>query len=98
MPELRENEQKTLLALQKLKGRAPVNQIVENTGLGQGDYIGIFGNPFDEISIKISISPNFEQGGVHVYYQSHDGSMILLGDDLYLLEPESEGEPNENNK
>ena len=33
MAELRENEQKTLLALQKLKGRAPVNQIVKASGL-----------------------------------------------------------------
>ena len=33
MPELRENEQKTLLALQKLKGRAPVEQIVQTAGL-----------------------------------------------------------------
>jgi phenylalanyl-tRNA synthetase alpha chain len=33
MLELRENEQKTLLALQKLKGRAPVEQIVEVSGL-----------------------------------------------------------------
>ena len=33
MPELRENEQKTLLALEKLKGRAPVNQIVQISGL-----------------------------------------------------------------
>ena len=33
MPELRENEQKTLLALEKLKGRAPVNQILQISGL-----------------------------------------------------------------
>ena len=33
MPDLRENEQKTLLALEKLKGRAPVNQIVQISGL-----------------------------------------------------------------
>jgi phenylalanyl-tRNA synthetase alpha chain len=33
MPELRENEQKTLLALEKLKGRAPVDQIVKISGL-----------------------------------------------------------------
>ncbi len=33
MPELRENEQKTLLALEKLKGRAPVEQIVKTAGL-----------------------------------------------------------------
>ena len=33
MPELRENEQKTLLALEKLKGRAPVDQIMETSGL-----------------------------------------------------------------
>ncbi len=33
MLELRENEQKTLLALEKLKGRAPVNQIVQISGL-----------------------------------------------------------------
>ncbi|MGD9130402.1 MAG: phenylalanine--tRNA ligase subunit alpha [Candidatus Bathyarchaeota archaeon] len=33
MPELRENEQKTLLALQKLRGRAPVDQIIETSGL-----------------------------------------------------------------
>ncbi len=33
MPELRENEHKTLLALEKLKGRAPVNQIVQISGL-----------------------------------------------------------------
>jgi len=33
VPELRENEQKTLLALEKLKGRAPVNQIVQISGL-----------------------------------------------------------------
>lgn len=33
MPELRENEQKTLLALQKLKGKAPVEQIVDVSGL-----------------------------------------------------------------
>lgn len=33
MPELRENEQKTLLALQKLKGKAPVDQIIETSGL-----------------------------------------------------------------
>ena len=33
MPELRENEQKTLLALQKLKGRAQVEQIVKTAGL-----------------------------------------------------------------
>jgi len=31
--ELRENEQKTLLALQKLGGKAPVDQIVETSGL-----------------------------------------------------------------
>jgi phenylalanyl-tRNA synthetase alpha chain len=31
--ELRENEQKTLLALEKLKGRAPVNQVVQISGL-----------------------------------------------------------------
>ncbi|HDQ06242.1 MAG TPA: phenylalanine--tRNA ligase subunit alpha [Candidatus Bathyarchaeota archaeon] len=33
VPELRENEQKTLLALQKLKGKAPVDQIIETSGL-----------------------------------------------------------------
>ncbi len=33
MAELRENEQKTLLALEKLKGRAPVDQIVQISGL-----------------------------------------------------------------
>jgi phenylalanyl-tRNA synthetase alpha chain len=33
VPELRENEQKTLLALEKLKGRAPVEQIVQAAGL-----------------------------------------------------------------
>jgi len=33
VPELRENEQKTLLALEKLKGRAPVNQIIRISGL-----------------------------------------------------------------
>jgi len=33
VPELRENEQKTLLALEKLKGRAPVNQIIQISGL-----------------------------------------------------------------
>ena len=33
MPELRENEQKTLLALEKLKGKAPVDQIIETSGL-----------------------------------------------------------------
>jgi phenylalanyl-tRNA synthetase alpha chain len=31
--ELRENEQKTLLALEKLKGKAPIDQIVEISGL-----------------------------------------------------------------
>ena len=33
MPELRENEQKTLLALEKLKGKAPVDQIIKTSGL-----------------------------------------------------------------
>lgn len=33
MPELRENEQKTLLALEKLEGKAPVEQIVKVSGL-----------------------------------------------------------------
>jgi phenylalanyl-tRNA synthetase alpha chain len=33
MAELRENEQKTLLALQKLNGKAEVSQIIENSGL-----------------------------------------------------------------
>jgi phenylalanyl-tRNA synthetase alpha chain len=33
VPELRENEQKTLLALEKLKGKAPVDQIVKHSGL-----------------------------------------------------------------
>ena len=33
MPELRENEQKTLLVLEKLKGKAPVDQIVKLSGL-----------------------------------------------------------------
>ena len=33
MAELRENEQKTLLALEKLKGRAPVDRIVQISGL-----------------------------------------------------------------
>ncbi len=33
MPELRENEQKTLLALQQLKGKAPVEDIVNESGL-----------------------------------------------------------------
>jgi phenylalanyl-tRNA synthetase alpha chain len=33
MPELRENEKKTLLALEKLKGKAPVTQIVKVSGL-----------------------------------------------------------------
>ena len=33
MVELRENEQKTLLALQKLNGKAEVSQIIENSGL-----------------------------------------------------------------
>ena len=33
MPELRENEQKTLLTLEKLKGKAPVDQIVKRSGL-----------------------------------------------------------------
>ena len=33
MPELRENEQKTLLALEQLKGKAPVEQIVQVSGL-----------------------------------------------------------------
>ena len=33
VPELRENEQKTLLALEKLKGRAPVERIVNAAGL-----------------------------------------------------------------
>jgi phenylalanyl-tRNA synthetase alpha chain len=33
VPELRENEQKTLLALEKLKGKAPVQEIVKETGL-----------------------------------------------------------------
>ena len=33
VPELRENEQKTLLALEKLKGRAPVEKIGEVSGL-----------------------------------------------------------------
>jgi phenylalanyl-tRNA synthetase alpha chain len=33
VPELRENEQKTLLALEKLKGKAPVDQIIETSRL-----------------------------------------------------------------
>jgi phenylalanyl-tRNA synthetase alpha chain len=33
VPELRENEQKTLLALEKLKGKTPVEQIVKVSGL-----------------------------------------------------------------
>ena len=33
LPELRENEQKTLLALEKLKGKAPVEEIVKESGL-----------------------------------------------------------------
>ncbi|TRO45534.1 phenylalanine--tRNA ligase subunit alpha [Candidatus Bathyarchaeota archaeon] len=33
MPDLRENEQKTLLALEKLNGKAIVNNIVKNSGL-----------------------------------------------------------------
>jgi len=33
VPELRENEQKTLLALEKLKGKAPIDQIVKTSGL-----------------------------------------------------------------
>ena len=33
MAELRENEQKTLLALETLKGRGPVDQIVKVSGL-----------------------------------------------------------------
>jgi len=33
VPELRENEQKTLLVLEKLKGRAPVGKIIEISGL-----------------------------------------------------------------
>ena len=33
MPELRENEQKTLLALENLKGKAPVDQIIKTSGL-----------------------------------------------------------------
>jgi phenylalanyl-tRNA synthetase alpha chain len=33
VPELRENEQKTLLALEKLEGKAPVDQIVQQSGL-----------------------------------------------------------------
>ena len=33
LPELRENEQKTLLALEKLKGKALVEHIVEVSGL-----------------------------------------------------------------
>jgi phenylalanyl-tRNA synthetase alpha chain len=33
VPELRENEQKTLLALEKLKGKAPVDQIIKTSGL-----------------------------------------------------------------
>jgi len=33
VPELRENEQKTLLALEQLKGKAPVDQIVKRSGL-----------------------------------------------------------------
>jgi phenylalanyl-tRNA synthetase alpha chain len=33
VPELRENEQKTLLTLEKLRGRAPVDQIVKTSGL-----------------------------------------------------------------
>jgi len=33
VPELRENEHKTLLALEKLKGRAPVDQVVKISGL-----------------------------------------------------------------
>jgi phenylalanyl-tRNA synthetase alpha chain len=33
VPELRENEQKTLLALEKLKGKAPVSQIIKTSGL-----------------------------------------------------------------
>jgi phenylalanyl-tRNA synthetase alpha chain len=33
VPDLRENEQKTLLALENLKGKAPVDQIVKRSGL-----------------------------------------------------------------
>jgi phenylalanyl-tRNA synthetase alpha chain len=33
VPDLRENEQKTLLALEKLKGKAPVDKIIEASGL-----------------------------------------------------------------
>ena len=42
MPELRENEQKTLLALEKLKGRAPVEQIVKNAGLAHAAVMRAF--------------------------------------------------------
>jgi phenylalanyl-tRNA synthetase alpha chain len=33
VPELRENEQKTLLALEKLEGKAPVDQVIDASGL-----------------------------------------------------------------
>ena len=42
MPELRENEQKTLLALEKLKGRAQVEQIVETAGLAHAAVMRAF--------------------------------------------------------
>jgi phenylalanyl-tRNA synthetase alpha chain len=42
VPELRENEQKTLLALEKLKGRAPVEQIVKNAGLAHAAVMRAF--------------------------------------------------------
>jgi len=42
VPELRENEQKTLLALEKLKGRAPVEQIVKTAGLAHAAVMRAF--------------------------------------------------------
>lgn len=42
MSELRENEQKTLLALEKLKGRAPVEQLVETAGLAHAAVMRAF--------------------------------------------------------
>jgi phenylalanyl-tRNA synthetase alpha chain len=42
VPELRENEQKTLLALEKLKGRAPVGQIAKTAGLAHAAVMRAF--------------------------------------------------------
>ena len=70
MSELRENEQKTLLALEKLKGKAPVAQIVEVSGLAHAAVMrGVLSLTENKLIVtqeqKQTLVSLTEEGGYH---------------------------------